>query len=110
MGVGGKVTYVVRGTNPGLIYLSFPPRPRRLAAPPARGAARPARPTPDVHPQRTPRRAGRGHRLVSLTLTGTDYLELLPVQWRAINAYGVRVDHGTYSSSDPGPGGGSTLD
>lgn len=38
-----------------------------------------------------------------LTLTGIDYLELLPVKWRAINAYGVRVDHRTYDSPDLGP-------
>jgi putative transposase len=24
-----------------------------------------------------------------LTLTGEDYLELLPVEWRQINAYGI---------------------
>jgi hypothetical protein len=38
-----------------------------------------------------------------LALTGTDYLELLPVKWRAINAYGVRIDHRTYDSPDLGP-------
>jgi len=31
-----------------------------------------------------------------LTLTGTDYLELLPVKWRAINDYGIRIDYRTY--------------
>ncbi|WP_028935005.1 hypothetical protein [Pseudonocardia spinosispora] len=31
-----------------------------------------------------------------LTLTGTDYLELLPVRWRAINDYGIRIDYRTY--------------
>jgi putative transposase len=38
-----------------------------------------------------------------LTLTGTDYLELLPVKWRAINDYGVRIDHRTYDSPQLGP-------
>jgi putative transposase len=38
-----------------------------------------------------------------LTLTGVDYLELLPVQWRAINAYGIRIDHRTYDSPELGP-------
>jgi putative transposase len=35
-----------------------------------------------------------------LTLTGEDYLELLPVAWRAINDYGIRIDYRTYDT-DP---------
>lgn len=31
-----------------------------------------------------------------LTRTGEDYLELLPVEWRQINAYGIRIDYRTY--------------
>ena len=38
-----------------------------------------------------------------LTLTGEDYLELLPVAWRAINAYGIRVDYRTYDCPELGP-------
>lgn len=38
-----------------------------------------------------------------LALGGTDYLELLPVKWRAINDYGVRIDRRTYDSPDLGP-------
>lgn len=37
-----------------------------------------------------------------LTLTSTDYLELLPVKWRAINDYGIRIEHRTYDSPDLG--------
>ncbi|MDE1672672.1 Mu transposase C-terminal domain-containing protein [Nocardia gipuzkoensis] len=33
-----------------------------------------------------------------VTLTGEDYLELLPVTWRAINDYGIRVDYRTYDA------------
>lgn len=33
-----------------------------------------------------------------LILTGEDYLELLPVHWRTINAYGITLDHRTYNS------------
>ncbi|MEU0869914.1 Mu transposase C-terminal domain-containing protein [Nocardia brasiliensis] len=33
-----------------------------------------------------------------VTLTGPDYLELLPVTWRAINDYGVRIDYRTYDA------------
>ncbi|MGN2636520.1 Mu transposase C-terminal domain-containing protein [Nocardia takedensis] len=33
-----------------------------------------------------------------VTLTGQDYLELLPVTWRAINDYGIRVDYRTYDA------------
>jgi len=38
-----------------------------------------------------------------LTLTGDDYLELLPVEWRQINAYGVRIDYRTYDCPEFGP-------
>ncbi|GGK35331.1 Mu transposase C-terminal domain-containing protein [Nocardia camponoti] len=31
-----------------------------------------------------------------LVLTGEDYVELLPAQWRTINDYGVRIDRRTY--------------
>jgi hypothetical protein len=32
-----------------------------------------------------------------LTLTGEDYLELLPVAWGQINAYSIRIDYRTYA-------------
>jgi len=35
-----------------------------------------------------------------LALAGEDYLELLPVAWRQINAYGIQVDYRTYDSPD----------
>jgi transposase InsO family protein len=38
-----------------------------------------------------------------LTLTGEDYLELLPVQWRQVNAYGIRIDYRTYDCPELGP-------
>lgn len=38
-----------------------------------------------------------------LTLTGQDYLELLPVTWRQINAYGITIDYRTYDSPELGP-------
>jgi transposase InsO family protein len=38
-----------------------------------------------------------------LTLSGEDYLELLPVAWRAINAYGIRIDYRTYDCPELGP-------
>lgn len=34
------------------------------------------------------------------TLSGEDYLELLPLEWRKINAYGIRIDYRTYDSPD----------
>jgi transposase InsO family protein len=37
-----------------------------------------------------------------LTLSGQDYLELLPVAWRAINAYGIRIDYRTYDCPELG--------
>jgi hypothetical protein len=36
------------------------------------------------------------------TLTGEDYLELLPVAWREINDYGIPIDYRTYDSPEPG--------
>ena len=33
-----------------------------------------------------------------LVLSGEDYLELLPVAWRAINDYGIRIDYRTYDT------------
>jgi hypothetical protein len=38
-----------------------------------------------------------------LALSGEDYLELLPVAWRAINDYGIRIDYRTYDSPQLGP-------
>jgi len=38
-----------------------------------------------------------------LTLTGEDYLELLPVTWRQINAYGIKIDYRTYDCPELGP-------
>jgi transposase InsO family protein len=38
-----------------------------------------------------------------VTLSGEDYLELLPAAWRAINDYGIRIDYRTYDSPDLGP-------
>ncbi|MCF3177970.1 DDE-type integrase/transposase/recombinase [Streptomyces sioyaensis] len=37
-----------------------------------------------------------------LVLRGEDYLELLPVAWRAINDYGIRMSYRTYDSPDLG--------
>jgi hypothetical protein len=37
-----------------------------------------------------------------LTLSGEDYLELLPAAWRAINDYGIRIDYRTYDSPELG--------
>jgi transposase InsO family protein len=38
-----------------------------------------------------------------LTLAAEDYLELLPIAWRTINDYGIRIDHRIYDSPDLGP-------
>ena len=37
-----------------------------------------------------------------LTLTGSDYLELLPVKWRQINDYGIRIDNRIYDCAELG--------
>ncbi|MET7952137.1 Mu transposase C-terminal domain-containing protein [Micromonospora sp. NPDC005324] len=38
-----------------------------------------------------------------LTLASDDYLELLPVEWRQINDYGIRIDNRTYDCAALGP-------
>jgi len=40
---------------------------------------------------------------VPVTLSGDDYIELLPVAWRAINDDGIRIDYRSYDSSELGP-------
>jgi len=36
-------------------------------------------------------------------LSGTDYIELLPSTWRAVNAYGILINHRTYDCAELGP-------
>ncbi|MFB7651504.1 MULTISPECIES: Mu transposase C-terminal domain-containing protein [unclassified Streptomyces] len=38
-----------------------------------------------------------------LVLRGEDYLELLPVAWRAVDDYGTRIGHRTYDAPELGP-------
>ncbi|NLU78793.1 transposase [Micromonospora sp. HNM0581] len=38
-----------------------------------------------------------------LTLTGENYLELLPVKWRRITAEGIQIDNRTYNAAALGP-------
>jgi len=40
---------------------------------------------------------------VPVVLSGDDYIELLPVAWRAINYDGIHIDYRTYDSPDLGP-------
>jgi len=40
---------------------------------------------------------------VPLALAGTDYIELLPATWRAINSYGVKISHRIYDCADLAP-------
>jgi len=42
---------------------------------------------------------------VPVVLSGDDYIELLPVAWRAINYDGIRLDYRTYDSPDSAPTG-----
>jgi Mu transposase, C-terminal len=37
---------------------------------------------------------------VPVALTADDYIELLPATWRAINSYGVRINHRTYDCAE----------
>jgi transposase InsO family protein len=38
-----------------------------------------------------------------ITLSGEDYLELLPMEWRKINDYGIRLDYRTYDCRELAP-------
>ncbi|MGO4459900.1 Mu transposase C-terminal domain-containing protein [Streptomyces sp. M-16] len=38
-----------------------------------------------------------------MPLSGEDYLELLPVVWRSVNDYGIRIDHRTYNCAELNP-------
>jgi hypothetical protein len=40
--------------------------------------------------------AAAGH--VTMPLTGADYLELLPIEWRRIGDHGIQIDYRTYTS------------
>jgi putative transposase len=40
---------------------------------------------------------------VPVALSADDYVELLPACWRAINAYGIRLNHRTYDCAELGP-------
>lgn len=40
---------------------------------------------------------------VPVALTGDDYIELLPAQWRRVNAYGIRLARRSYDSEDLNP-------
>jgi transposase InsO family protein len=45
--------------------------------------------------------ARAGH--LPVCLSGEDYIELLPVEWRKINDYGIRIDYRTYDCRELGP-------
>ena len=40
---------------------------------------------------------------VPVALSSEDYIELLPATWRAINAYGIKIDHRVYDGADLSP-------
>ena len=40
---------------------------------------------------------------VPLALSGDDYVELLPATWRAVNSYGININHRIYDCTDLGP-------
>jgi hypothetical protein len=40
---------------------------------------------------------------VPVALGADDYIELLPARWRAVNAYGIKIDRRTYDSPDLNP-------
>ena len=76
---------------------------RRLAAPPARSLRDPQLPRRAVSPNERYAALVAAAGYLPLTLSGEDYLELLPVAWRQINAYGIRIDYRTYDCPELGP-------
>ncbi|MCF8784284.1 Mu transposase C-terminal domain-containing protein [Rhodococcus ruber] len=71
-----------------------------MADPPARGAAAPFSPTENASPNDVYAALIAAAGYVPVTLTGEDYVELLPAQWRAIGDAGVQIDYRTYNSSE----------
>ena len=67
------------------------------------GAPRPVLPPPVLSPNDKYAALVAAAGYLPLTLTGEDYLELLPVAWRQINDYGIRIDYRTYDSPGLGP-------
>lgn len=49
------------------------------------------------------RGAGGAAGYVPVALSATDYIELLPARWQAINAHGVKLNHRSYDSVDLNP-------
>lgn len=59
-------------------------------------AARPERTAPDTHPNERYAALVAVAGYLPVPLPGEDYLELLPVKWRQVNDYGIRIDYRTY--------------
>ena len=74
-----------------------------LAGPPARCAARPVHAAAGAVAEREYAALVAAAGYLPLTLSGEDYLELLPVEWRQINAYGIRIGYRTYDCPELGP-------
>ncbi|WP_324199141.1 Mu transposase C-terminal domain-containing protein [Nocardia amamiensis] len=45
---------------------------------------------------------------VPVTLTGEDYIELLPAEWRAISDTGIQIDYRTYNCNELRPSAGQS--
>ena len=45
----------------------------------------------------------RGSGYLPVPLSGEDYIELLPVTWRAVNDYGIQIDYRTYDCAELAP-------
>ena len=73
------------------------------------GLRDPVPPGAGVHPEREVRRAGRGRRLRAGRAAADDYVELLPATWRAINAYGIKMNRRTYDSEAAEPAAAAAV-
>ena len=78
-----------------IVRLAGPPARQRCATRSSRGRA--------VSPNDAYAALVAAAGYLPLTLSGEDYLELLPVDWRQINAYGIRIDYRTYDCPELGP-------
>ncbi|MDW6064599.1 Mu transposase C-terminal domain-containing protein [Streptomyces sp. FXJ1.4098] len=56
-----------------------------------------------LHAEPEVRQPHRELRLCPLALAGDDFVELLPAAWRAVNSYGVKINHRVYDCAELGP-------
>ncbi len=76
---------------------------RQVAKQAPRRAQGPRRPRPDFTPNEKYASLIESAGYVPLAFAEDDYVELLPATWRAVNSYGIEINHRIYGCPDLGP-------